>query len=70
MAAEGLVGVGLVGVGFDGVCEALSLFGQEMEMAADVYQVITWFNSTRQNICYNVLLYDTHFAELIHLMIW
>jgi hypothetical protein len=52
MVGEGLVGVS---VGFGVVCEPLSLFGQDMEMTTDIYQIIKWLNSTRQNVCYNVL---------------
>jgi hypothetical protein len=50
MVREGLVGVW---VGFGGVCEPLSLFGQMMEIAMDIYQIIKWFNSTRQNVFHN-----------------
>ena len=50
MVGEGLVGVW---VGFDGVCEAWTHFGQEMVMTTDIYQIIKWFNSTRQNVCHN-----------------
>ena len=49
MVEEGLVAVW---VGFDGVCEEMSLFGQVMEMTMDIYQIIKWFNCTRQHVCH------------------
>ena len=58
MVREGLVGVW---VGFGGVCEPLSLFGQMMEIAMDIYQIIKWFNSTRQNVFPN----NTHENSMI-----